>query len=227
MLAFVASGSAIVVDCGGDVVQRLLAGGVVLDEIEAMIITHEHPDHVSGFPLFMERIWLAGRRRPVNVYGPAAGLSQARRVFEAFDTSGWEGIPEICWHEVPLESGASVLENERWRVTAAPGAHSVPVIGVRVEDRQNGGTVAYSADTEPAAAITALAADAKVLVHEASGEYPGHTTMSAAARVAREANAGRLVLVHLPPNANPAELSGAREIFPATELGHDGQTIDF
>ncbi len=227
MLAFETRGSTIVVDCGDDVVQRLLAGGVVLDEIEAMIITHEHPDHVGGFPLFMERIWLAGRRRPIDVFGPAAGLSQARRVFEAFDTSGWEGMPEIRWHEVPLKSGARVLENERWRITAAPGEHSVPVIGVRVEDRHEGGTVAYSADTRPAAAITALATDADILVHEASGEYAGHTTMSGAARVAREANAGRLVLVHLPPDASEAELSAPREIFPATELGYDGQTIDF
>ncbi|MDP9349072.1 MAG: MBL fold metallo-hydrolase, partial [Gemmatimonadota bacterium] len=105
MLAFESADSVVVVDCGGDVVQRLMAAGVDLDRIEAMIVTHEHPDHVSGFPLFMEKIWLAGRRRPLPVYGPEAGIAQARRAFESFNTSGWKGMPEIEWHSVPLEEG--------------------------------------------------------------------------------------------------------------------------
>ena len=79
MLAFSDQQSSLVVDCGGDVVQRMQAANIDLATITALIITHEHPDHVSGFPLFMEKIWLAGRRHPIPVYGPEAALSQARR----------------------------------------------------------------------------------------------------------------------------------------------------
>ncbi|MEX0747058.1 MAG: MBL fold metallo-hydrolase, partial [Rhodothermales bacterium] len=77
MLAFEEGRETLVVDCGGDVVQRLLAAGIDLDTIAALIVTHEHPDHVSGFPLFMEKIWLAGRRRPIDVYGIGPASSQA------------------------------------------------------------------------------------------------------------------------------------------------------
>lgn len=227
MLAFESGDSVVVVDCGGDVLQRLMAAGLDPDRIEALVVTHEHADHVSGFPLFMEKIWLAGRRRPIPVYGPAPALSQARRIWEAFETGGWVGVPEIAWGEVALEEGAPVLESEAWRITAAPGTHSVPVIGLRVEDRRGGGVAAYSCDTEESDAIARMARGADLLVHEATGGFGGHTTVEGAARVAARAGAGRLVLVHLPPAVGDDELARARELFPGTEPGADGQSHPF
>ena len=227
MLAFQAPGSVVVVDCGADVVQRLLAAGIDLDDVQALIVTHEHADHAAGFPLFMERIWLAGRRRPIDVYGIARALAQARRCWEVFETGGWEGVPEIRWHEVPLAEGALVLEDERWRITAAPGIHGVPVIGLRVEDRVDGGCAAYSCDTEPADAIERLSHGADLLVHEATGDSKGHTSNEDAARVAMRAGAERLVLVHLPPDVNDDDLADARRIFPDVQFGEDGARHDF
>ena len=227
MLAFEAADSVVVVDCGGDVVQRLLAGGIDLDRIEALVVTHEHPDHVAGFPLFMEKIWLSGRRRPIPVHGPEAALAQARRTWETFSTGGWEGVPEIRWSPVALEEGAPVLESDAWRVTAAPGTHSVPVIGVRVEDRRGGGSAAYSCDTEESDAIARLARGAGILVHEATGGFGGHTTVEGAARVASRAGAERLILVHLPPEVDAGELARARETFSRIELGEDGTQHEF
>lgn len=227
MLAFAQAGSVVVVDCGGDVVQRLQAAGLELDHVEALVVTHEHADHVSGFPLFMEKIWLSGRRRPIAVHGIAPALSQARRCWESFETGGWKDVPEILWREVALEEGAPVLESESWRITAAPGTHSVPVIGLRVEDRRGGGVAAYSCDTEESDAIARLARGADLLAHEATGGFGGHATPEGAARVAARAGAGRLVLVHLPPRVDEEELARAREVFPGVELGADGQAHPF
>lgn len=227
MLAFRDDRSCVVVDCGGDAVHRLLAAGIEPDLIDALILTHEHADHVSGFPLFMEKVWLAKRSRPLPVCGPRAALDQARRVWEAFDTSGWKGVPEIRWKVVPLEEGAEVWDNDHWRITAAPGSHSVPVIGLRVEDRRHGGIVVYSSDTERSDAIARLAAAADILVHEATGDFSGHTSVQDAAHVALQAGVGRLVLVHLPPETAPADLEEARASFAALELGEDGASYPF
>lgn len=220
MLAVENGGGVVLIDCGGDVVQRAMACGIAPDAVEALIVTHEHPDHACGFALFMERIWLLGRKRPIPVIGIEPALEQARRVLGAFNTSGWD-LPEIDWRTVEHRAGAEVLRNERWNITAAPGVHSVPTIGVRAE-AAGGGVMAYSCDTERTEAITEMARGADLLVHEATGDFPGHASNEDAARVAADAGAGRLVLVHLPPDVHDGQLAEARRIFPHTEFGEDG-----
>ncbi|MFW5955235.1 MAG: MBL fold metallo-hydrolase, partial [Rhodothermales bacterium] len=157
MLAVSDALSSILIDCGGDVLQRAAASGIRFDSIDALIITHEHPDHVSGFPLFMEKIWLDGRRRPIDVYGIEPAIEQARKIFSAFNTSGWKDLPEIRWHEVPYGEDARVLENESWTISASPAKHAVPTIGLRIASHTSRGVVAYSCDTEPSDIITRLA----------------------------------------------------------------------
>jgi ribonuclease Z len=228
MLAFESGGHTVAVDCGGDAIQRLMAAGVDPGTIEALIVTHEHPDHVSGFPLFMEKIWLLGRRHPIDLYGIRPALDQARRAWDAFRTGGWDGVPDIVEHEVRLEPGAPVLSNERWRITATPGIHGVPVVGIRVEDAQGPGICAYSCDTAKSPDITQMSRGADLLVHEATGTTQGgHTTYVQAAEVARDAGAGRLVLVHLPPGVTDYDLAQARTVFADMELGKDGARYEF
>lgn len=226
MLAVAVPGSVLLIDCGGDAAQRMLAQGIALDELEAVVLTHEHPDHIGGFPLLVERLWLAGRRHPLPVHGPEETLKRARRLWETFDTSGWEGVPELEWQPVALEQSAKVLTSDAWRVTAAPGEHSVPSIALRCEHRGTESAVAYSADTRPTGAVVRLAAGADLLVHEATGgEGGGHSSAEAAAEIAAEAGVARLVLVHLPPETPDLEM--ARRSFTPIELGEDGGRYDF
>jgi ribonuclease Z len=227
MLAFDAERSVVVVDCGGDVVQRLLAAGVDLERISLLVLTHAHPDHVSGFPLFMEKIWLAKRRRPIPVVGPRSALDAARKAFAAFNTRGWKGLPEIDWRDAPADEGAQVWADEWLRVTSSPGSHGVPSIALRVESLATGGVVAYSGDTARSDAIARLADGADILVHEATGDFRGHTTPQDAAHVALQAGVGRLVLVHLPPSLSQSDLEEARESFAQLELGEDGASYPF
>ena len=97
MLAVEAAGRVVVVDCGGDVVQRMLFSGLDLGALDAVVLTHEHADHVGGFALMIERLWLAGRRHPLPLVGNAAALAQARRQWETYDTSGWDGLFALDW----------------------------------------------------------------------------------------------------------------------------------
>jgi ribonuclease Z len=87
--------------------------------------------------------------------------------------------------------------------------------------------MAYSSDTERSDEIARLADAAEILVHEATGGFSGHTSMQDAAHIARQAGAGRLVLVHLPADIDQSDLDEARQSFPAVELGEDGASYEF
>lgn len=215
MLALSDEDNIVVIDCGGDVTQRMLAVGLDPMHLKHLILTHSHPDHISGFPLLMEKLWLVGRRQPLPIYGPADALDHARRLFEVFDTSGWKGLQELQWHPV----SDAVMEDDAWCITAAPVVHSVPTLGFRIICRASGAVVAYSCDTEPSQSVVALARDADLLLHDATGPYPNHSSPEQAAEIARAAGAKKLVLVHLAATRDDAALANAQKIFPETEWG--------
>jgi ribonuclease Z len=223
MLALEGPSGIVVVDCGADVVQRLLVHDLDPLRVAALIVTHEHADHVSGLPLMVERLWMAGRREPLPVIGIAPAIAVAQRLHDAFDTRDWPGYPGIDARTIPHEEGSLVLEDRDWRITSAPGTHSVPVIGLRIETAR-GAVVAYSCDTAYDPRIVAMARNADLLLHEAAGEGPMHTTPSQAAQVADEANVDRLVLVHLPHgfDEDGPEMVRARGRFPRLDVGFDG-----
>jgi ribonuclease Z len=199
MLALRGPGSTVLIDCGSNAVRALQRMGVPLQSLERLVLTHSHPDHIGGFALLVEMLWQAGRRQPLPVHGPDDALDVARRAFAQWDTSGWQGLFALEWNPVPLAIGAPVAAGVDFALSAAPGRHSVPVIGLRAHDRHSGHTLAYSADGEPSDGILELARGVDLLVHEATGVFAGHSTAPGAAQLALTAGARRLVLVHLAP----------------------------
>lgn len=228
MMAVDNGSGVLLVDCGGDVVPRMVAAGLDPVTLSALIVTHEHADHVSGLPLMMERLWLMGRRAPLPVYGIREALNQVTRVHDAFDVSGFEGYGGLETHEILHEPGAPVLDGFGWRVRAAPGRHAVPVIGLRFEDVASGRVATYAGDTAPSAEIVELARASTLFLHEATGEGPVHSSAEQAARASRDAGAERLVLVHLPPADQLArDLPAAQRLVPDLSVGEELGTYPF
>ena len=216
----------LLVDCGGDALQRLQQCGPSIDSVTGLIVTHAHMDHVSGFPLLMEKVWLDGRDRPLPVVGIEPALAQARRSWDAFEPvhRDWEGLPPIDWRQVEHSAEATVWDEHSWTITGAPVPHGdTPNVGLRFEHGPTGRVLAYSCDTSgPAKSVVQLAEDADLLIHEANGgPSENHSTAEEAAQVADRAGVNRLLLVHLPPGDKSEELRRARRIFPHTDLGEE------
>lgn len=214
----------VVIDCGGDVFQRIQAAGLNPAHLKALIITHEHPDHCGGFPLFLEKMWLAQLRDPIHVYGPQAGLDQVKRLYEAFQLDTWPGMPALIWHPVDLAEGALVFEDEVWRITSCQTLHPPPTIALRADHKASKKSMAYSCDTSPSEAFTRLSKEVDLMVHEANlieKSLPNvHTCIPDAAQVAANAAVQQLILVHLPPGLTSQHLAKARnEIFANMDLG--------
>ncbi|MGH9943246.1 MAG: ribonuclease Z [Pyrinomonadaceae bacterium] len=106
---------------------------------------------------------------------------------------------------------------------------------------EKGRAFVYCTDTVYCDSSVALALGADVLIHESTfadedvelARVSTHSTATTAARVAREAGVGRLVLTHLSPRYMPGNPVGpeellrqAREVFPETILAHDFLRLD-
>jgi ribonuclease Z len=94
--------------------------------------------------------------------------------------------------------------------------HFIPNIGLRVEFAVSRKVMAYSCDTEPCEEMVRLSEKADVLIHEATGETPGHSSARQAGEIAKKAGVGSLYLIHYPTGqyASGDPVAEARAVFP-------------
>jgi ribonuclease Z len=205
--------------------------GVDPAEIEDIILTHIHADHVAGFPNMITEMWLLGRKTPMRLYGLDHCLSRIEQMHYAYTLDTLPALFPMDYIRVPEHDRAPVLENADFRITAWGTKHFVPTIGLRIENKITGKVLAYSCDTEPIPAIIDLARDADILIHEATGETPGHSSAAQAGVIAAQANVGALYLIHYPP-PHYLDVSGwvteAEEVFEGfIALAEDYDVIEF
>ena len=64
------NGKYILVDAGLGVSRSICDQGVTLNEIDAIFITHMHSDHYLELGPLIHTAWVAGRLKPIPIYGP-------------------------------------------------------------------------------------------------------------------------------------------------------------
>jgi len=229
-LAIRAGQRVVLVDCGPNPLLRLERAGLGFNSVSDIILTHFHPDHVSGLPLFLMDLWLLGRKTPLVIHGLSYTLDRAEQMMSLFGWQKWPGFFPLSFHRLPLEEMTPLLDFAELRIYASPVQHLLPNIGLRIVFKTENKSVAYSCDTEPCPAVVRLAQEVDILLHEASGPFKGHTSASQAGEVARQAGAKALYLIHYPTgkfaNADPA--AEARKNFPGPViLARDMMRISF
>jgi len=192
-------GFRLLIDPGYAVLPRLLRH-VDAAEVDAVLVSHGHPDHCADLnPLLRARSF---RDDPVSAL-PVFALPGALDAVLALDRPG---LLADAIDLRPFEAGESFAIGPL-AVAARALPHSVPNAGVRLTAA--GRSIAYTGDAAPDPALVDLARDADVLLAEASfvDAVPGEDrpTLSSArdaGRQAAEAGVGALVLTHLLPGTD-------------------------
>ncbi len=217
----------ILVDCPGGTGLHLTTLGFSPIQITDVVVTHFHPDHVSGVPLLLMDLWLMGRKAPLHLHGLTDTLNRIEAMMRLFEWENWPDFYPVVFHRLPSEEYTLVLETAHTRWLASPVKHLVPAIGLRIEMPQWGKTLAYSGDTEVCPAMERLAQGADVLFHEATGSVPGHTAPQQVGLLAARAGVKQVYLVHLSPAHHDQAVAAVRQVYsgPVTVPGNFTEVV--
>jgi ribonuclease Z len=225
------------VDAGSGVGVQLVQAGMRPYDWSPVFITHHHSDHTIDLGHLLITRWIVGQNAPLEVYGPAG---TRRQVDKLLDWLRWDidirrehmqerQPPDVRVTEI--EEG-TVLERNGMRVSSFLVEHDpvTPAFGYRFD--AEGRSVVVSGDTRPCENLMRWSRGVDVLVHECcemakTSWVPGcgwatieekirdlasyHTQPEDIGRVAEGARPQRLVLTHLMPGSDPAELRAAAE----------------
>ncbi len=208
------SNGSILIDSGTNPLVSLKRAQVPLASLQAIIVTHFHPDHVSGFPNFLLGLWLLGRKNNLNIYGLRVTLDKLQALMNLFEWRDWPGFYPVSFEPVRPAENALLIETPDLRILAAPTKHLVPSLALKVVAADSGRSMVYSSDTSPCDALARLARGAEVLVHEAAGPQSGHSSAAMAGSLARQAGVKQLALVHYQTHERAEQLiAEARSTF--------------
>jgi ribonuclease BN (tRNA processing enzyme) len=199
-------GFQLLVDAGYAAMPRLLER-VTAGQVDAVFISHGHPDHCADLnPLLRARALGGDPLAPLPVYAlPGAldavlaldrpGMLADAYVLREFDAGDHLGIG-------PFQAETRLLP------------HTVPNAGVRLA--AGGRVLAYTGDSGPDAGLADLAHHADLLLAEATylDQVPEDSryylsSARSAGRLAADGRVGRLLLTHLRPGTDPSAAQAA------------------
>ena len=223
------------VDAGSGVGAQLVRAGIRPYDWPRVLITHHHSDHTIDLGHLLITRWIVGQNALLEVWGPAG---TRRQVEKLLDYLGWDvEVRRAHMHErEPPRVSVTEIEEGRLmdvggvRVSAFLVEHDPvkPAFGFHFEG--GGRRVVVSGDTRPCENLMRWSHAADVLIHECcemakTSWFPGcgwptledkirdlasyHTQPDQVGLVAREARARTLVLTHLMPGSERAELAAA------------------
>lgn len=216
--------TSLLIDCGSGVAQRLLEAGTPGREIDGLLLTHLHSDHIVDLFQLVISSWHQGRPRPQRVFGPAGTKRYVDDLMQLWRPE----LEQRIAHELRPSTAALELEVEEFQDGWSMQFDGLSVEAVEVDHkpvkhafgfvfRAGGKSLVISGDTRPCEALSHAARGADLLVHEvfihrdlavADGRRTQagidrvasyHTVSTEVGKLATEAGIGCLVLTHIVP----------------------------
>jgi ribonuclease BN (tRNA processing enzyme) len=200
-------GGRVLIDIGPGVVAQLLRRHHP-DELDAVVVSHLHADHMLD--LVTLRYVYPWRARPkdqrLRVILPPGSADQMLELARGVGSpQHFEDAFRLSEHD-----GSSPISFDGLSLTPVETEHFIPCWGFRAE--ADGRVLGYTADTGPCDAVQTIADGADLFLSEATlrsldedaepPERRGHLLPEEAGDAARRARARRLMLTHLPADGD-------------------------
>jgi ribonuclease Z len=165
-------------DLGSGALANFTGLGLPVTATTRVFLTHLHADHVGDMPTLLWSFAKAGRRDPVEVWGPAGEVDAlGTRAYcahlgaaHAWDTASMSGHPgqsgaHAIVTEVPYDRAETVYERNGVTIRSFPVIHiQNGAVGYRLDNA--GRSVVFSGDTRPSRTVVDACEGADLLIHE-------------------------------------------------------------
>lgn len=210
------SGKRFIIDSGPDFRQQILREGVTC--LDALLLTHEHKDHVAGLDDI--RAFNFFQNKSLPVYGQNRVLDRIRIEYAyAFEEVKYPGVPQIDLFEISNQP----FEIEGVEIIPLEVRHArLPVLGFRIGD------FSYVTDANFIGQETMdRIKGSKVLVLNALQKDPhiSHYTLDQAIEVARESEVPSVYFTHISHKMGRHKPT-CEELPNGISLAFDGQKIE-
>ncbi|MGT2807763.1 MBL fold metallo-hydrolase [Streptococcus iniae] len=190
-------GFTLLMDAGSRAVNELEKVMSPLD-LDAVIISHYHPDHVADLgvlrhyrQLYPKHLWQA---KVLPIYGHNEDIHE-------FEKLTLDGVSEGIAYDINGSQSIGPFD-----ITFIKTVHPVVCYAFRIVERKTGQVLVFTADTGYFEGLSSFASDADlfladVYLYEGMENHIAHLTSKEAGLIAQEAKVKTLVLTHMPPVA--------------------------
>ncbi|EEI24071.1 MBL fold metallo-hydrolase [Lentilactobacillus hilgardii] len=204
------------IDCGS---AALLSLEEILDplKLDALILTHYHHDHTADVGV-LQYYWQLHEKRYDQKCLPIYGHTLDKINFDGLSwpdsTKGVAYDPEKQLNVGPFS------------ITFFKMHHPVPAFGLRITEKATGKVLVFTADTAYFPEIAYFARNADLLMTDTNfyADKTGtkwHMTSTESGQLAKDAEAKRLLLTHLPAYGDPNQLKQEAETTAGSDIPID------
>ncbi len=206
-------GTNLLIDCGPDFRRQLIDAGA--PELEALLITHSHYDHVGGIDDL--RPYCKGGRHFPTYCTPDVAEDLRERNPWSFAKVLYPGVPTFAIHEIDRDKPFEIAGTE---IIPLPVMHGkLPIVGYRI------GPLGYITDckTMPESTLEKLrGVDTLVINGLRPSEHPSHLSIPEACELISRINPRRAYLTHM---SHEAGLHSEVALPQGVHLAYDGLEI--
>ncbi|ABR49200.1 beta-lactamase domain protein [Alkaliphilus metalliredigens QYMF] len=211
----------ILVDCGNGVLSRFFQHCHDINELDAIFISHLHPDHMSDLMVMKYAIGIGQMQGKVKQSIPIYLPSSPKEDYDRIQYND-----AFVRHMIAEDTEVNI---KGIKINFKKTNHPVECYGMSFE--KNGKRLVYSGDTKYFPELEVFAKNCDLFLCEGGilekdiTENTPHLSAKQAAEIALNANLKRVVLTHFWPETRPYNLyAEAREVFPnILELAEEGK----